>query len=278
MLFNFKYRIVKLIEAIPLLQIFIYNNLEKFNFLFPHDKDYNGIKLLFHKNEKRDFLDIGANIGLSTIGFREMGFKLNNIHLFEPDNFLIKEYLNKIKKKYSNIHIHKFGLSNISEKKFLYRAYYKDKFFHFNNSFDKHYILAKIKHNYPNKFKEFKLKKKPFKLKKFEDIKIKSKACFVKIDVEGHDHKVIKGMLRFIKKETPVILVEYNMSNFDEIYIMLKEYYSCYIFNIDKNNFKKLTNFEIKLLIKGKIFESTYVKNSVNIFFIKKGFKFLLNI
>ena len=75
-----------------MLQIFIYNHLEKFNFLFPHDKDYNGIKLLFHKNEKRDFLDIGANIGLSTIGFREMGFKLNNIHLFEPDNFLIKEY------------------------------------------------------------------------------------------------------------------------------------------------------------------------------------------
>ena len=99
MLFNFKYRIVKLIETIPLLQIFIYNNLEKLNFLFPHDKDYNGIKLLFHKNEKRDFLDIGANIGLSTIGFREMGFKLNNIHLFEPDNFLIKAYLNKIKKK-----------------------------------------------------------------------------------------------------------------------------------------------------------------------------------
>ena len=118
MLFNFRYRIVKLIEAIPLLQIFIYNNLEKFNFLFPHDKDYNGIKLLFHKSEKRDFLDIGANIGLSTIGFREMGFKLNNIHLFEPDNFLTKEYLNKIKKKYSNIYIHKFGLSNISEKKF----------------------------------------------------------------------------------------------------------------------------------------------------------------
>ena len=108
MLFNLKYRIVKLIEAIPLLQIFIYNNLEKFNFLFPHDKDYNGIKLLFHKNEKRDFLDIGANIGLSTIGFREMGFKSNNIHLFEPDNFLIKEYLNKIKKKYSNVYIHKF--------------------------------------------------------------------------------------------------------------------------------------------------------------------------
>ena len=96
----------------------------------------------------------------------------------------------------------------------------------------------------------------------------------VKIDVEGHDHKVIEGMLKFIKKEKPIILVEYNMSNFDKIYIMLKKYYNCYIFNIDKNNFKKFTNSEIKLLIKGKIFESVYVKNSVNIFFIKKNYKF----
>ena len=99
MLFNFKYRLVKLIETIPLLQIFIYNNLEKFNFLFPHDKDYNGIKLLFHKNEKRDFLDIGANIGLSTIGFREMGFKLNNIHLFEPQTQIFNQLVSNHKKK-----------------------------------------------------------------------------------------------------------------------------------------------------------------------------------
>ena len=275
MLYNLKYRIVKIIEKLPLLQIFIYNNLERFNFLFPHDKDYNGVKLLFHKNEKKDFFDIGANIGVSTIGFREMGFKSNKIHLFEPDDFLVKNYLNKIKNKYSNIYIHNFGLSNFSEKKTLFRAYYKDKFFHFNNSFDKKYISEKIKHNYPNKFKEFKLKKKTFKLKKFEDIKIRFKVCFIKIDVEGYDHKVIKGMLKFIKKEKPVILVEHNLSNFDKIYIMLKKYYNCFIFSIDKNNFKKLTNFEIRLLIKGKIFESTYIKNSVNIFFIKKNFKFI---
>ena len=84
-MFNLKYRLVKIIEKIPLLQIFVYNNLDKFNFLFPHDKDYNGINLLFRKNEKEIF-DIGANIGLSTIGL-EIGFRLNKIHLFEPDNF-----------------------------------------------------------------------------------------------------------------------------------------------------------------------------------------------
>ena len=100
-----KYRTVKFIEQMPLLQIYIYNNLDKFKFLFPHDKDYLGLKLLFKKNEKRDFIDIGGNIGLSTIGFRELGFTKNNILIFEPDNFLFKNYLKKIKKLYKKIFI-----------------------------------------------------------------------------------------------------------------------------------------------------------------------------
>ena len=45
--FSFKYWIIKFIEDLPLLQILIYNNLSKFKFLFPHDKDYLALKLLF---------------------------------------------------------------------------------------------------------------------------------------------------------------------------------------------------------------------------------------
>ena len=79
-----KHKLVKVIEKIPLLQIFIYNNLEYFDFLLPHDKDYYALKLLFPVNERRSFLDIGGNIGLSSIGFRKLGFK-NTI----DDKFLI---------------------------------------------------------------------------------------------------------------------------------------------------------------------------------------------
>ena len=112
MLTKLKHRLIKNIEKIPLLQIFIYNNLQFFKFLFPHDKDYYALKLLFPKDEKRTFLDVGGNIGLSSIGFRELGFKKNIIHLFEPDKDLIKLYLNKIKEGDKNLIIHPFGLSN----------------------------------------------------------------------------------------------------------------------------------------------------------------------
>ncbi len=98
MIIKLKHRLIKFIENLPLFQIFIYNNLKFFTFLFPHDKDYYALNLLFKKNEKKSFFDIGGNIGLSTIGFRELGFKNNKIYIFEPDKLLIKNYLLKIKK------------------------------------------------------------------------------------------------------------------------------------------------------------------------------------
>ena len=140
MLVLIKHRLIKIIEKIPLLQVFVYNNLQYFKFLFPHDKDYYALKLLFNKNETRTFLDIGGNIGLSTIGFRELGFLKNRIMMFEPDQYLLDNYVSKVTKNYSNIKVYPFGLSDRSEKKKLFRAFYKNVFFHFNNSFNLNYL------------------------------------------------------------------------------------------------------------------------------------------
>ena len=268
-----KYQLVKFIENIPLLQIFIYNNLEKFKFLFPHDKDYLALNLLFNKSETRDFMDIGGNIGLSTIGFRELGFKQNKIHIFEPDNFLINNYLSRIKKVYKNLIVHNFGLSSKNSKKKLFKAFYKNNYFHFNNSFDKSYIKNKIRENYPEIYKNFKFKSEILKLKKFDSLNLKLNPCFIKIDVEGLDHLVLKGMMKLINKTRPVILIEYNHSNFKNIYNFTKKKYDCYIYNIDTNKLVKLKLIDIKKLLKGQILERKYVKNSVNLFYINKNIK-----
>ncbi len=270
-----KHLLVKRIEKIPLLQIFIYNQLQYFKFLFPHDKDYYAIKILFPKNEKRVFLDVGGNIGLSSIGFRELGFKKNKIFIFEPDKDLIRKYLNKVKKKYNGLKIFKFGLSNKHSVSKLYKAFYKKKFFHFNNSFDKKYIIKKLSDNYGEKSNKFTIKTSMLKLKRFDDLKIKEKICFVKIDVEGLDHLVLYGMKECIKKNYPVFLIEYNLSNFGKIYNFLKKYYDCYFYDFKINELVKLRKFQITNLKKGKILESNFKKNSVNIFFIKKSQLFL---
>ena len=273
MLQSIKYSVVKILEKNPYLQMFIYNNLFFFKFLLPQDKDYLGLKILFNKNEKRTFVDIGGNIGLSTASFREMGFNKNQILIFEPDQFLINKYLKRLIYYYNNIKIFPFGLSNKNELKNLYQASYKKLFIHLNNSFDEEYILKKIKNNYPNKFNLFKYKKKKFQLKKFDDIKYNKKICFIKIDVEGLDHLVIKGMEKFLKVNSPVFLIEFNKSNFSIIWNKLKKKYNCYSYNIDKDCFKLFSNSKITRLINGHIFDKKYDKNSINLFLIPKNFK-----
>ena len=271
MLVLIKHRLIKIIEKIPLLQVFVYNNLQYFKFLFPHDKDYYALKLLFNKNEKRTFLDIGGNIGLSTIGFRELGFLKNRIMMFEPDQYLLDNYVSKVTKNYSNIKVYPFGLSDRSEKKKLFRAFYKNVFFHFNNSFNLNYLKEKLRHNYGNKAKKFIIKSTTFNLKKFDELNIKEDICFLKIDVEGFDEFVLYGMKNFFKKNNPVVLVEYNECNFSKIYNFLKNKYDCYFYNFDKNKLEKLNMPDILKLIRGEILESKYKKNSVNIFFINKN-------
>ena len=268
-----KHRLIKIIEKIPLIQIFIYNNLQYFKFLFPHDKDYYALKILFRKNETRAFLDVGGNIGLSTIGFRELGFLNNKIIMFEPDKFLIQQYVNKIKKKYSKIIIYPFGLSDRLQKKKLFRAFYKNILFHFNNSFNLNYLKEKLKNNYGEKAKKFKIKSTIFDLKKFDNLNIKEKICFIKIDVEGFDEYVLYGMKKFLKKNNPVILVEYNKCNFSKIYELLKNKYNCYYYNFDKNQLQRLMIMDILRLKSGKILENKYKKNSVNVFFINNNKK-----
>lgn len=47
MIIYLKHKIIKKIENIPLIQIFIYNCLGYFKFLFHNDKDYCALTLLF---------------------------------------------------------------------------------------------------------------------------------------------------------------------------------------------------------------------------------------
>lgn len=269
MLVHIKHRLIKVIEKIPLLQIFIYNNLRFFDFLLPHDKDYYALKLILPVDEKKSFIDVGGNIGLSSIGFRKLGYN-NTIHIFEADKDLVVKNLNNLEKSYKNLKIYPFGLSNNNSYKRLYQAYYKGIFFHFNNSFDKNYIKKKLYDNYGDKSKKFLIKSKKFRLIKFDNLSITEQICFIKIDVEGLDHKVLYGMKKCIKKNLPTILVEYNHSNFTKIYNFLKNKYACYIYDFKKNKLKKLSKFLVQKLQKGEILESSFKKNSVNIFFIKK--------
>ena len=221
---------IRKLERHPQFILLILNHIGCFKFFLPHDKDYYGIKKIC-SNNIGCFLDIGANTGTSTLAFRRMGFT-NKIHLFEPNFFLFKKFLIKIKKKDSNICIHNLALGSKNSKLNFFLPYINGKFIHYFSSFSKDYLKNSCLNTFPNK--KIVIKKKIIKIKKFDDLSIKESIDFVKIDTEGHDFQVIKGMKRTIKKYKPVFLIEYNNLLYSKIVKELKNYFP-YYYNLEKN-------------------------------------------
>ena len=273
MINQLKYSFVRILENYPSIHTAVYNNIDKFDFLFPHEKDFYGLIDLFKTNHKGDFLDVGGNIGLSTIGFRSLGFIKNRIFIFEPNINYCEEKLKIIKKKYNKTFFYPFGLSSQDKKLNIYTPIYNNKIFHFLSSSEKSYVIKKLKYHYKSKSKYFKLNKNKITLKKYDNLKYKIKPTFIKIDVEGHDHEVIYGMKKTIKKFKPVILIEYNSENFKKIYKELKNFYNCYVFNILKEKLVFLNKTEIKKLLNGTKKNNFFLSNR-NIYFVPNKWKY----
>ena len=232
---SLKFKLIRLIESSPSLNILIYNNISLFKVFLPHEKDYYGITSLLKNRINDSIIDVGGNLGISSMGFRKLGF-MNKIYTFEPNRFIFNTYIkNKLVKKYKNIYGFNYALGNKDELKNFYYPYYKGKCIHYFCSFDKKYIQNSI--NITFKKKKIVIIDEPIKIKIFDKLKLKCKPKFIKIDVEGFDLEVIKGMKNTIKKYNPIILVEFNKSNFFQIKKILNKY-NAWVYYYEKNEFK----------------------------------------
>ena len=271
-----KYKIARLLERNPLINIFFYNNIIHFPFLLPHEKDFHGIKLLLKSNKSNLFLDVGANNGISSLGFRKLGYE-NPIYMFEPNKFIFKKFLSKFKSR-NNFKVFNYGLGRNNEIKDIFYPFFGNVCLHYFGSSKKKYISDSIKLTSPNYIDKIKITKSKMKLKKYDKLKFKKKIDFIKIDVEGHDLFVLKGMKKSIKKFSPIILVEFNKENFIQIYKFLNSY-KAYIFKFDEKKFKRLKI--NKFLASSRILARSHKKNllsSRNVFFIPNNYPNIKNI
>ena len=107
-------------------------------------------------------------------------------------------------------------------------------------------------------------------LKKFDKLNLKCKPKFIKIDVEGFDYEVLMGMKKSINKHEPIILVEFNKSNFFKIKRLLKKY-DAWVYFYKKNEFKIFKKSMIDIVISRT--NRTNLMSIRNIFFIPKSHK-----
>ena len=227
------------------------------------------MQLLCKNNTNKAILDIGASLGISSLGFRRLGFK-NKIYAFEPNFFLYENFLKKNLKNDNNIYLKNIALGNVNNSKIMYMPYYDSSCIHYFCSFDKKYLLNSIKITFPSLLKNLEIKKKKIICRKFDDLKLNIKPHFIKIDTEGFDEYVLLGMKKTIKKYKPIFLIEYNIEYFNNIKYILKGYLP-YTYDLKQNKMIKLPT-----KINQKKISRTNKENFLsirNIYFIPKTMK-----
>ncbi len=175
-----------------------------------------------------DFIDIGANYGLVTLGVKKILKDLNredeikNIHLFECniDLFDCLQYnLNDSNNKINNTNyiIYPFGLSDKNELcnlcinknnhgcNFIKNIYdcSLNQFYSINHNNDTNLIQNNI--CFPT-----------LPLDNFYQI-FTNKISVIKIDVEGMEYKVLKGAEKLLIKHKPTLIIEIWNENFELI-------------------------------------------------------------
>ena len=153
----------------------------------------NEKKLLKENIKKKEivFVDIGTNVG-NYVEFVNKIFKIKTLYCFEPQIDLIKnlEEISYVKKKY----IFPFALSNTQKSKNFYQ-----------------YDIASQSsfHKQVNNYKSLQKVRKVHKMKTSTFDKVFNKNLnidFCKIDAQGEDFNILKGMEKNLKKGNIKIL------------------------------------------------------------------------
>jgi FkbM family methyltransferase len=165
--------------------------------------------LLSHikSNKINYFLDVGANCGYYSL---KISKEIQNIRIlsFEPNTEAYFKFSNTLKKNLnlaSKIKLENFGLSDKSTKLKM-KSMFK---FGYAQTGGTSVIDKNSSNEHLTFFADFKIGDDYFKQI--------GKKIAIKIDVEGHELKVLKGIQNIIKKNSCIIQIEIFKKNFEDV-------------------------------------------------------------
>ena len=219
--------------------------------------EYEMLLLPYFLNADAVFFDVGCNIGSFTL-IANKSIAQNQIHAFEP----IPELNQRLHKIFPNAHIHSLALSNaklktqfkipkINHTQLLTRGTLNT---HFVEANEQGFVKIDVQTNTLDNF--------------VTENNIK-KMDVIKIDVEGHEHEVIKGALHSLSAYKPILIIEIEQRHHTiDIATIINDVkqmeYRCFYFDSSTFHLSELSQDPIKLQEKEHFEKSRkYVHNFI---------------
>jgi FkbM family methyltransferase len=233
------------------------------NFYFKtiHEEDFKAFSLMSSQKPQL-FLDIGANVGMSALSI--FCLKPNaQVISFEP-NPINYPYLDKVVDKFANFEYHKIGLGDRETTLEFYYPIYNGKPMTALGSFNYKNAAQWLSSQTVYFFDERKLKieKITVEVKTLDSFNLNPD--FIKIDVEGFEHKVLVGAQKTLDRCRPILLIEgVAPQDSTDTFLKARDYY---IYKFQKNRFyandyKSANNFFIP---QEKLYFIEAYENSIN--------------
>ena len=192
-------------------------------FLLPHDKSYYGFMHLVHPGDGL-FLDIGANDGISAIGFRHIHSDYRIISI-EP-NLCHERALRKLKKRLPRFEYKLIGAGRERSQMTLYIPIYNGVPIYTAASLRKDYVMTTMEEQHLPGDKDKSIVIVEYKVDILPLDELDLKPDIIKIDTEGFDYEILMGLHKTIDTARPSILIEHNPDLLDrlEAYFQKRDY------------------------------------------------------
>lgn len=197
--------------------------------------------ICIHYVENTDIIDVGANIGLISIGAQrvaeESGILFKNIHCFEcnHNNFEKLAFNTAI---HDNIHLYNFGLADSQKIGSMAFNQYNNGCSFINKTIDKCESKEYI-HDISNIKTLDKQERIFISLIPLDSIieLFQTRVSIIKIDIEGFEYFFLLGAKLFLEKHRPKLIIEIMPEHYEKINGLLLSYEYCIYEQLGNENY-----------------------------------------
>ena len=201
-----KYLMAGVVNSHPYIWSIAWRLMPHLPFLLPHEMSYYAFKHLASEEDGL-FLDVGANNGLSALGFRRL---IPHYRIFSIEaNRHHEPALNKLKCKLDKFDYVITGAGHVRSQFTLHTAMYNDVCLHTGASLNLDYLRKGLAHNFSQRVVDRIIwTQQVVDVIPLDDLHLKPD--IIKIDAEGFDYEVLLGLKQTIGTHRPYVLVEYS--------------------------------------------------------------------